>query len=525
MSEREQQILDFLLQPSYRPLDRAAVIRRLKLDAAEHEEFHAALDGLIDSKRVRENRKGLLRPRISGGTIAGIVRRTRAGDGYFVAHETQPALRGQDAYLSKSDIRDAHSGDEVLVRLSSRTRADGKRCARVEEILVRASNKFVGTYLEQGGQGFVLVDGRTFTEPIAVGDPGARGAIPSDKVVIEMLRFPMLNLPGEAVLTEVLGQRGAPGVDTQSVIHQFGLPHEYPEEALAYARQQADAFDEEDLGDRLDLTGETIITIDPVDARDFDDAISLKRTPDGHWHLGVHIADVAHFVTPDSPLDREALRRGTSVYLPRHVIPMLPELISNGLASLQQGRVRYTKSAFIEYDPEGIPLATDFARSAIKVTRRFAYEQVMPLLAGQEPSGPKVTKPVRELLANMHELAMLLRRRRFEGGALELNLKEVELEFDTHGHVTGAHETEHDESHQIIEEFMLAANIAVATRLDDLGIPFLRRVHGEPDLLKLEAFAKFAEALGYPLTRWQSRQDLQQAIRQVEGQPEERALN
>ena len=525
MPDHQQQILDFLLQPSYRPIDRAALIRKLKLAAAEHDAFHAALDGLVETKRVRENRKGLLRPRTSGDTVAGVVRRTRSGDGYFIPHEKLPALGGQDVYLSHNDIRDAHSGDEVLVRLTNRRRAQGQRCGRVEEILVRASNKFVGTYFEQGGQGLVRVDGKTFNVPIAVGDPGALGARVDDKVVIEMLRFPMANLPGEAVLTRILGQRGETGVDTLSVIHQFGLPHEYPEEALEFARRQAEEFDEDDLGDRLDLTGETLITIDPDDARDFDDAISLKRTRDGHWHLGVHIADVAHFVPPDSPLDREALKRGTSVYLPQHVVPMLPELISNGLASLQQGRTRYTKSAFIEYSPEGIPLATDFANSAIRVSRRLTYGQAMMLLKGEQPPGRKVSQKVQQLLGRMHELAMLLRKRRFAAGALELNLREVELEFDGEGRVTGAYETEHDESHQIIEEFMLAANIAVATRLDDLGIPFLRRVHGEPDLLKLEAFARFAEALGHPLRHWQSRQDLQEAIRSVEGLPEERALN
>src|SRR5262249_28348951 len=156
------------------------------------------------------------------------------------------------------------------------------------------------------------------------------------------------------------------------------------EEVLANARRQAELFNEAELNGRRDLTKETIVTIDPVDARDFDDAISLTRGEKGHWHLGVHIADVSHFVPPGSPLDAEAHIRGTSVYLPRHVLPMLPEVISNGLASLQEGKLRYTKSAFIEFTAEGIPVATDFANTAIKVTRRFAYEEVMPILREPE---------------------------------------------------------------------------------------------------------------------------------------------
>ena len=349
----------------------------------------------------------------------------------------------------------------------------------------RATSTFVGVYFEDGGNGFVRVDGTTFTDPIFVGDPGAKGAQPDDKVVIEMVRFPTHFQTGEAVLTTVLGARGEVGIDTLSIIHEFGLPTEFSDEVLAEAHRQADEFDETNLSGRRDLTKETIVTIDPADARDFDDAISLEQTPDGHWHLGVHIADVAHFVQPGSPLDKDARFRGTSVYLPHHVIPMLPEVISNSLASLQQGKIRYTKSAFIEYSAEGIPLHTEFANSAIRVTRRFAYEEVLPIVREPDRFKSKVAAKVRALLGRMHTLAMLLRRRRFEAGALELNLPEIKIDFDKDGRVSGAHESEHDESHQIIEEFMLAANVAVATELSDRDLTFLRRAHPDPDERKL----------------------------------------
>ena len=200
------------------------------------------------------------------------------------------------------------------------------------------------------------IDGTLFAQPIFVGDPGAKNARPDDKVVIEMIRFPSPVHDGEGVIIEVLGPQGKPGVDTLSIIREFGLPEEFAKDALDEARQEADRFDES-TGDRLDLTGETIITIDPVDARDFDDAISLVKLDNGHWRLGVHIADVSHFVRPRTALDREAHNRGTSVYLPDRVLPMLPELISNGLASLQPDRVRYTKTVFIEYYARGRPHA------------------------------------------------------------------------------------------------------------------------------------------------------------------------
>ena len=255
-----------------------------------------------------------------------------------------------------------------------------RQAGEIVEIIERDTHQFVGVYKERGGTSYVQVDGKVFAQPVPVGDPGAKGAAPNDKVVIEMVRFPTHQHAGEAVIVEVLGASGEPGVDTLSIIREFGLPEEFPEDVLEDARQQAEAFDES-IGKRLDLTGETIITIDPVDARDFDDAVSLTRLDNGHWKLGVHIADVAHFVRVQSPLDREARERGTSVYLPDRVIPMLPEVISNNLASLQPDKVRYTLSALMEFTADGAYVGGEVKRSAIKSGRRFTYEEVDEFLA------------------------------------------------------------------------------------------------------------------------------------------------
>ncbi len=255
-------------------------------------------------------------------------------------------------------------------------------------VLERATKQFVGTYFERDGQGLVRVDGTVFSHSIYVGDPGAKGAQPEDKVVFEMLRFPTPEARGEGVITEILGPRGQPGVDTLSIIKAFGLPEEFADDALAEARTQAAEFNEEDLAGREDFTGWTTITIDPVDARDFDDAVSLTRDPRSkHWLLGVHIADVSHFAPPGTALDREARKRGTSVYLPQRVIPMFPEIISNSLASLQQGKVRYVKSAIVDLTPVGVKTAVRFANAAIRVKRRFTYEQVLALL--EDPNGSR----------------------------------------------------------------------------------------------------------------------------------------
>ncbi|MEO2032385.1 MAG: ribonuclease R [Planctomycetaceae bacterium] len=522
MSKIRDQIIELLSDPKYRPLESLAVSKKLQVTKKGMKKFRETVAELIESGQLREGKKGRLRLKTTAGFVTGVVRRIKSGAAFVIPHEVSEDLEKKDVYVSRSDLTDAQTGDEVLVRLISRRRSGGQRCGRVEKVLERASNVFVGTYFESQGQGFVRVDGNVFDAAIHVGDPGSRGAKADDKVVIEILRFPSANRVGEAVLTDVLGD---PGVDTMTVVHGLGLPHEFSEAALDDARGQAELFDEKNLDGRLDLTKEMIVTIDPATARDFDDAISLRRDRRGHWQLGVHIADVAHFVTPGGALDRSAQERGTSVYLPRHVIPMLPEVISNGLASLQEGQVRYTKSVFIEFDAEGNPLGAELANTVIRVSRRFAYEEVMPLIKKPESGKGRVSATILKLLQKMYTLAMVLRRRRFAGGALQMGIPEVEIDFDDDGNITGAHESHHDESHEIIEEFMLAANIAVAQLLTAKEIPYLRRVHGHPDESRLKNFQDFCLGLGYELDQFRSRAALQQVILDAAGQPEERALN
>jgi ribonuclease R len=419
-------------------------------------------------------------------------------------------------------------------------------------IIERATHQFVGSYVEEANRGLVRVDGTIFNEPISVGDPGAKGAKPGDKVVIEMVRFPSAGMPGEAVLTELLGPRGAPGVDTLSIIREFGLPDKFKSDALDEARHQARQFEidvrvleqgnsslflkrPEDgssgsLSDspgpaRYDFTDEVVVTIDPTDARDFDDAVHVHHTPGGNWELGVHIADVAHFVKPDTALDREARKRGTSVYLPDRVIPMLPEVISNGLASLQEGVVRFTRTVLMELNDKGSILNVDVVPSAIRVTKRLDYSAVTDCFAHPHKYHGKLTGQVRVLLDRMRKLAGILRERRRQKGFLELDLPEAKLELHSDGRFKAAHLQVHDESHQIIEEFMLAANEAVAQYLSDRNLLFMRRVHGDPDPYKLRTFAEFVRAIGYKIKKPQSRFELQAVLAQSHERPDRYAVH
>ncbi len=464
--------------------------------------------------------------------IIGVFQRTQKGFGFVrptgaagSPSETPPTGEVQDVYIPARRTGDAATGDVVLVQIGKRRGRDGGPRGEIVEVIERQTHQFVGTYFEAGGTAYVQVDGTLFAQPIRVGDPGVKGARVDDKVVFEMVRFPSPVHDGEGVITEVLGPRGTPGVDTLSIIREFNLPDQFAEDALEEARRQAEEFDESIPGDRLDLTCETVITIDPVDARDFDDAISLERLENGHWRLGVHIADVSHFVRPKTALDREAHGRATSVYLPDRVIPMLPEVICNSLASLQPKKVRYTKTAMIEFTAEGQRVVTELHSAAVRSNKRLTYEQVDQFLADPGPWRRKLGAKVHDLLGQMHTLAMVLRKRRMKRGALELNMPEVKVELDKHGRVCGAHVVENTESHQIIEEFMLAANEAVAEVLKEKEVPFLRRIHPSPDPRKLKALTEFVTELGLKVKSLRSRFELQKLLDQVCGRPEQHAVN
>lgn len=459
--------------------------------------------------------------------ITGEFHRVQAGYG-FVRPSTTPRDAGRtlDIYIAAKNAHDAASGDKVLIRVYDKKRGGRPGLeGEILEIIERETNQFVGTYFERAGQGKVQIDGKLFTAPIDVGDPGAKGVRENDKVVVEMVRFPSHLHDGEGVITKVLGGRGEPGVDTLSIIHEFNLPGDFAEDTLEAARAEALKFDESIPAGRMDFTGDTVITIDPVDARDFDDAISLVKLENGHWRLGVHIADVSHFVQLKTALEREALDRATSVYLPDQVIPMLPEIISNNLASLQPGRVRYTMTAVIEMTAEGVRVGCDVYKGAIKSQHRFAYEEVDDYLANREAWREKLPPDVHRLVGDMHTLAMILRARRFKRGSLELSLRELKIDLDDQGRVKGAHLVENTESHQIIEEFMLAANEAVADKLYDAGIPFMRRVHEAPDPRKLQSLTGFAKELGFETESLESRFAIQDLLAEVHGLPQAHAVN
>lgn len=542
-------VLHAVAAKSYVPLKAKPLFKRLNLPETDYPEFRRTVRELVRTGRLTLARNNTLCPADVHGTVAGVYRRAQAGHGFVRPHMADGTFK-PEIFIREDKALDAATGDEVMVRVTRAATKVRDAAGEIVRVVERATRTFVGTYFERDGAALVRVDGSLFSHSVRVGDPGAKGARAQDKVVIEMLRFPSPDARGEGVVTEVLGASGRPGVDTLSVIRAFGLPEAFPEPALAEARQAASGFSETDLHGREDLTDELVVTIDPPDAKDYDDAVSVTIDPKTkHWVLTVHIADVGAFVKPGGALDAEARKRATSVYLPQKVIPMFPEVISNGLASLQEGKVRYVKTVRMEFTPGLQKGHVSFANGAIRNRKRFTYDEVQALLdelAGKPPSPPPgeggdgapdapdgappegkrdVAPDILSMLRRMRDLALLLRKKRFKRGALELSMPEAVLEYDADGRMSGAHFAENNLSHQIVEEFMLAANEAVAEHFTRHEVPFLRRVHPAPNEDKLEAFAQFAAILGHPVKRVQDRFEIQRVLTETADKPERAAFH
>jgi ribonuclease R len=538
MTDITTTILTTLSHKHYTPLKPKALARKLKVSDHDYPAFRKALKALAAEGRIELGRNHTVQSVDPAGTVVGTFRRTKSGAGYVRPHATNGAVVGPDVFIREDRTLDASTGDEVVVKLlrkAGRVTEPSGEIVRIEE---RATRTFVGTYFEREGEAHVRVDGTVFTHSVLVGDPGAKRARAGDKVVLDMIRFPTPDDRGEGVITEVLGPLHQPGVDTLSIVKSFGLPEAFPPAAVAEARAVAAAFREDDLHGRTDFTDQLVVTVDPADARDFDDAVCVEVDPETkHCVLTVHIADVAHFAPPGGPLDAEARHRASSVYLPQKVIPMFPEVISNGVASLQEGKVRYVKSVRIEYTP-GLQVAdVRFYNAAIRNRQRFTYEEVQEIFnswraesVGDRSQSPVVDgtgsrKAIRAMLRRMRDLAAILRKKRVKRGMLELSMPETVLEYDAEGKVSGAHFAPADESHRVIEEFMLTANEAVAAHFARLGVPVLRRVHPAPNPEKLGVFSQFAKLLGYPMTSPKDRFELQRVLRETADQPERAAVH
>ncbi len=523
--DTKEQILGLMRAPKYRPLDKIELSRALGLKSDAGGTLRQALQQLErdgDIARIRKNRYVLPG---EADLITGKIQIHQAGFGFLVRENSDQG----DIFISAENTGTAMNGDRVVARITrdvayARARGASDRPeGRVIRILERAHATIVGTLQQSRNFSYVVPDDprivhNVYVQPRAL-PAAARAPAPGDKVVVRLEPWESRHVNPEGEIVELLGRASDPGVDMLSIIRKHHLPTEFPAAVLAEAERVPETVDPQAYGEREDLRDRFIVTIDPDDARDFDDAIHVEKLPGGEWELGVHIADVSAYVTPGSALDREALKRGNSVYLADRVIPMIPERLSNGVCSLNPRVVRLTHSCFLRFAKNGVPKSARFARTIIRSAHRLTYKEAFALL--QNPPNDKLS----EHLHTAWSLAALLRPRRFAQGSLDLDFPEVKVVLDrATGRPLRLDRVENDESHQLIEEFMLAANEAVALELKNRLIPTIYRVHEKPDPEKLVEYRQLVLSYGFKAGDLTNRAELQRLLASFRGKPEEQAL-
>jgi ribonuclease R len=520
-----EKLLALLRAPDYRPLDRNEIARAIDAKGSDRVNVRRTLGELEHAGEIARIRKNRYVLPSEADLVTGKLSIHQAGYGFLV-----PEKSGEpDIFVAAENTGTAMNGDRVVVRVSrdvpprrgkGRSARAGQRTeGRVIRILERARDTIVGTLQHSKNFYYVVPDDPRIVHNVYVQQAKDRAANVGDKVVVRLEAWESRHVNPEGEIVEVLGRSDAPGVDMLSIIRKYDLQTEFPKAVADEANRIPKSVEQRMLEDREDLRNKFIVTIDPDDARDFDDAIDVERIEnEGGWRLGIHIADVSAYVTLNSALDREARRRGNSVYLPDRVIPMLPERLSNGVCSLNPGVDRLTFSVFIEFDNNGRPKNARFARSAIRSAKRLTYREAYAILQSKSNG---------ELSRRLHtawELASLLRRKRFEHGSLDLDFPEVKVYVDPKGKPIRLERVENDESHQLIEEFMLAANEAVARELRHRSIATIYRVHEDPDPEKLGEYREFILSFGYKVGDLSHRKEIQRFLASIRGKPEEQAL-
>jgi ribonuclease R len=455
-------------------------------------------------------------------SIRGKLSSHRDGYGFVTPEEG-----GEDIFIPQRHMKSAMHGDSVEVRTEQSRMGGGKMEGRITSVVERASSRIVGRYEETRRGAIVIPEETRLNLVIAIPPKGRGKAEDGQQVLVELLSYPIGGRPAEGRIAEILGWPDDPEVEVQSAIRRFELPHVFGKDTLSEAEAIPETVPAEDLAGRVDLRSLPTVTIDGETARDFDDAVSLRREG-ANFRLWVSIADVSHYVKPGSALDRDAYQRGTSVYFPDRCIPMLPERLSNGICSLNPQVDRLTMTAEMLFDTSGAMLESSFYPSIIKSAARLTYTLVKQIIVDGDKDAATTYQPLVAMLLQMKELALILMQMRKSRGSIDFDLPEAEIVIGLTGLTEGIMRAERNLAHQLIEEFMLAANEAVANHITDKNIPFLYRIHENPDPAKLINFQEFVFGFGYEFALVEDRvnpADLQRLLASASGKPEERMIN
>src|SRR4051812_22944530 len=493
-----EQLLTLIRDKLDHPATPRELLQKLKLPRQQRPTFKKLLSDLVESGalvQTRGNRFGL--PDRMNLVIGKIVTNPR-GFGFVVPDRPLEETKG-DVFIAGSNLNQAMHGDRVVARIE---RVNGDRAeGRIVRILERGAASVVGRFdVDGSGLGFLVPFDRRLIMDVQIPADERGDAQPGDMVVVEITRWPT---PARAPLgrvIEVLGDIDEPGVDNEIIIRKYGIPDEHSEEAVQEAQRIGSDVRERDLHGRTDFRPLVTVTIDGEHARDFDDAISLEQLPNGHFWLGVHIADVAHYVPEGTALDEEAYERGTSVYFPDRAVHMFPSELATGLCSLNPNVDRLVQSCLMEVDRRGSVVRYELHDGVIHSRERMTYTDVNAILTKHDPETVHKYQELVPLFERMHELFEILNKRRHRRGSIDFDLKEPEIVLDDEGMVEAIVATERNVAHRLIEEFMLLANETVAQHLDDHEVPTLYRVHEDPDPLKVEEFEEFISTLGYSLS-------------------------
>ena len=521
LKQRKEMLVQLVHDKTYVPMKLKELAMLLSVPKEQRDELKEVLDILIAEGKIGISKKGKY-GKAEEFALAGTFSGHAKGFG-FVTIEG----REQDVFIPADKTKGAMDGDKVQIVIEGEAR--GKRAeGAVLRILEHANKTVIGFYQKNKNFGFVLPDNQKLGQDIFIPQGKDMGAVTGHKVIVRITDFGDDRKKPEGVITEILGHVNDPGVDILSIIKAYGLPEGFPDDVMVQVAGIPDEVEEEEKKNRLDLRHLQTVTIDGEDAKDLDDAISISKENDDHYTLGVHIADVSHYVTENSPLDKEALKRGTSVYLVDRVIPMLPHKLSNGICSLNAGTDRLALSCLMEIDGKGNVIGHRIAETLIQVDRRMTYTAVNAIVTDRDPDVMKEYRDFVPMFDLMKELADILRERRKKRGSIDFDFPESKIILDEKGRPVDIKPYERNAATKIIEDFMLMANETIAEDYFWQELPFLYRTHDYPDPEKMKRLGTFINNFGYTIRTQNGEvhpKELQKLLDKIEGTPEEALIS
>jgi ribonuclease R len=516
MKINEAYVIDYLTYKAGRPLKIKELAKEMNVSGKDYGDLRSLINNMVANGRLVKLRRGRIGIPSEMNLVVGSISISRTGYGTVYSESGEPIV------IPPAQVKTAFDGDRVVVRIEVDENDD--QYGRVLRITERAEQKLVGILYHGRGYNYVIADNKKIRRDIYIPKKSSKKARDGERVVIKIASWDDINRNPEGEVIERLGIPGSPGVDLLTVIKKYELPEDFPAKVVHQAESASKYLDDREFEKRRNFTDKIVYTVDPSDAKDHDDAVSVEKIRGG-FRLGVYIADVSHFVRAETILDEEALRRGNSVYLPGKVIPMLPEKLSNDLCSLKPNRRRLVYAIHIDFDHTGKMVKWDLSEGAIKSRAKLSYEEVQAFF-----DNSKMTPRIKRVAANLslaRKLAGLLLRKRMANGSLDFDLPESKITLNQKGEIIEIANKVRLESHRLIEEFMLAANQAVAIHVFRLARKFLYRVHDRPDKEKVEAFSYLVASLGYRFPVSPAMKPIQFArfLNKLKGKPEEEFLN